>query len=351
MKQRNAHVDYIRGIAILLVMLGHTVSNNGMNDFADSGMYKVIFALQMPLFMLVSGYVTKYSRPIDSGKALASFFGRRSLCYLLPWGVWTLFRGFAFGGWTLGTVKNEAVSLLWNMDSGYWFLFSLWTICAVWGTGSFIANKLTEKRVPRVILCSVFSAALSVGLFFVGLKAGLSFLNIKLTLYYIPFFFLGYVFASFYGTFEHGKKFRVVETSVAALSFVAFVAITLNRNVYYLGESVSEISIRIICSLTGCISVIFFSVKFFEEFKACAWLETLKKGVTVIGRESLGFYLIHYLFLNMIRLPAGTSFYSFEAFETCLMNYILTVLLSAVVIYIINRCAPLKAVLFGKFKK
>ena len=53
----------------------------------------------------------------------------------------------------------------------------------------------------------------------------------------------------------------------------------------------------------------------------------------------------------MIRLPAGTSFYSFEAFETCLMNYILTVLLSAVVIYIINRCAPLKAVLFGKFKK
>ena len=240
MKQRNAHVDYIRGIAILLVMLGHTVSNNGMNDFADSGMYKVIFALQMPLFMLVSGYVTKYSRPIDSGKALASFFGRRSLCYLLPWGVWTLFRGFAFGGWTLGTVKNEAVSLLWNMDSGYWFLFSLWTICAVWGTGSFIANKLTEKRVPRVILCSVFSAALSVGLFFVGLKAGLSFLNIKLTLYYIPFFFLGYVFASFYGTFEHGKKFHVVETSVAALSFVAFVAITLNRNVYYLGESVRK---------------------------------------------------------------------------------------------------------------
>ena len=237
------------------------------------------------------------------------------------------------------------------MEYGYWFLFSLWTICAVWGTGSFIANKLTEKRVPRVILCSVFSAALSVGLFFVGLKAGLSFLNIKLTLYYIPFFFLGYVFASFYGTFEHGKKFRVVETSVAALSFVAFVAVTLNRNVYYLGESVSEISIRIICSLTGCISVIFFSVKFFEEFKACAWLETLKKGVTVIGRESLGFYLIHYLFLNMIRLPAGTSFYSFEAFETCLMNYILTMLLSAVVIYIINRCAPLKAVLFGKFKK
>lgn len=209
MKQRNAHVDYIRGIAILLVMLGHTVSNNGMNDFADSGMYKVIFALQMPLFMLVSGYVTKYSRPIDSGKTLASFFGRRSLCYLLPWGVWTLFRGFAFGGWTLGTVKNEAVSLLWNMDSGYWFLFSLWTICAVWGTGSFIANKLTEKRVPRVILCSVFFAALSGGLFFVGLKTGLSFLSIKLTFIISRSFSSGMFLRRFTGRLNTVKSFAL----------------------------------------------------------------------------------------------------------------------------------------------
>ena len=350
MEQRNVYVDYIRGIAILLVILGHTVSNNGMNDFADSGMYRVIFALQMPLFMLVSGYVTKYSRAIDSGKTLTLFFCRRSLCYLLPWGTWTLFRGFAFGGWTLRTVKVEIVSLLWNMDSGYWFLFSLWTICVMWGIGTFIANKLREKKVFRVILCSVFSAFLSVGLFLVGLKAGLSFLNIKLTLYYVPFFFFGYIFASFDEMFEIKKKFRVVETFVVALSSVAFVAISISSNIYYFGESISEIAIRVTCSLTGCISLLYFSKRFFGEFTTYTWLNTLKKGVVSIGRESLGFYLTHYLFLNIIRLPTGTSFYSFKAFETCLMNYILTVLLSAVVIYVINRCVPLKTVFFGKFR-
>ena len=73
MKQRNATVDYIRGIAILLVIIGHTVSNNGIADYSGSGLYRVVFALQMPLFMLVSGYVTVYSKPIESAGMLGSF--------------------------------------------------------------------------------------------------------------------------------------------------------------------------------------------------------------------------------------------------------------------------------------
>ena len=79
MKQRNATVDYIRGIAILLVIIGHTVSNNGIADYSGSGLYRVVFALQMPLFMLVSGYVTVYSKPIESaGAASVIFFLGRS---------------------------------------------------------------------------------------------------------------------------------------------------------------------------------------------------------------------------------------------------------------------------------
>lgn len=351
MRQRNASIDYIRGIAILLVMLGHTVSNNGISDFSDSGLYKIIFALQMPLFMLVSGYVTKYTSTLDTGRNLLSFFGRRSLGYLLPWGVWTFFRGFAFGGWTLGTLKPEIYSLFWNMDSGYWFLISLWTICIVWGIGSFLANKLSKSNIFRVFHCVGFAVVFSAGLVFIGLKMGLSFFNIKLTLYYIPYYFLGYIFSSFYDFFKNKKAFHLVQTIVVALSFIIFVTISLSCNVFFLDESLSGIVLRMICSLTGCISVIYFAVRFFEEFESCLLIERIKSCIMVIGCESLGFYLIHYMFLNIIRLPAGTSIYSFEAFETCLMNYALSIVLSAVVIYVINRNIVLKAVLFGKLKK
>lgn len=180
MKQRNATVDYIRGIAILLVIIGHTVSNNGIADYSGSGLYRVVFALQMPLFMLVSGYVTVYSKPIESAGILGSFIGRRSLGYLLPWTVWTIFRGFAFGGWAIGNIKSKLLSLLWNMDSGYWFLFSLWTICIVWGISSFFANKLTAKKFLRVVFCTVFSMLFAMLLLLVGIKAGITFFKYKI---------------------------------------------------------------------------------------------------------------------------------------------------------------------------
>ena len=136
MKQRNATVDYIRGIAILLVIIGHTVSNNGIADYSGSGLYRVVFALQMPLFMLVSGYVTVYSKPIESAGMLGSFIGRRSLGYLLPWTVWTIFRGFAFGGWAIGNIKSKLLSLF--VEYGFWVLVFVFALDDMYCLGHFI---------------------------------------------------------------------------------------------------------------------------------------------------------------------------------------------------------------------
>ena len=66
------------------------------------------------------------------------------------------------------------------------------------------------------------------------------------------------------------------------------------------------------------------------------------------GKESPGLYLIHYLFLNVIRLPEGMSIYSFDAFAVSLLNFLITLLLSATVIYIIDHNDKLKLILLGK---
>ena len=68
-KVRDTRIDFIRGEAILMVILGHTISNNGIVGFESSGLYRIIFALQMPLFILISGFVTVYSKPINSVKS------------------------------------------------------------------------------------------------------------------------------------------------------------------------------------------------------------------------------------------------------------------------------------------
>lgn len=103
--------------------------DDGMHgQFAEQFPFNIIWSLQMPLFILISGYVTKYSRPISDGNGLWKYVKRRTVAYMLPWAVWSfLVRGIIFGEDGFLNVKH----LLWNMDSGYWFLATIWTISMI----------------------------------------------------------------------------------------------------------------------------------------------------------------------------------------------------------------------------
>ena len=140
-KQRNQSVDILRGIAMLLVVLGHTMTGCTSNS-EQSFLFNIIWSLQMPLFFIISGYVTRYSRPITNSKALGNFILRRTVSYMLPFMVWTfVIRGIVFGQTSFFNIKH----LAYNMDSGYWFLFSIYVIAIIFGISEFISNLLNKK--------------------------------------------------------------------------------------------------------------------------------------------------------------------------------------------------------------
>ena len=125
---RNDIVDSIKGLAMLLVVLGHTISGT-VSDYSNTILFQVIWTLQMPLFITISGYLTRYSNPIVDFKSLFSFIKKRTLAYLLPWVVWTIIiRGFILDEATYLNLKY----LAWHMDAGYWFLVTLWTISIIY---------------------------------------------------------------------------------------------------------------------------------------------------------------------------------------------------------------------------
>ncbi|MBO7520241.1 MAG: acyltransferase family protein, partial [Clostridia bacterium] len=86
-KERNRFVDIMRGVAMLLVVLGHTMTGSTENS-ENTFIFGIVWSLQMPLFILISGYVTRYSREIVSLKDLFKFFLKRTTAYLLPFAVW-----------------------------------------------------------------------------------------------------------------------------------------------------------------------------------------------------------------------------------------------------------------------
>ena len=271
---RNQFVDIMRGIAMLLVVLGHSMTGCTV-DSQRSFLFNIIWSLQMPLFILISGYVTKYSRPISDGKGLWKYVKRRTVAYMLPWAVWSfVVRGIIFGENGFLNVKH----LLWNMDSGYWFLATIWTISMIFGIASLIAERLGKESVlkKQIVLlgCYLAGMVLLVG---VGAILGLSFFAIKLTLYYMPFYYAGFLYGQFDDRMKESEIGKKIIDSVVAICFVVWLFVILRFSLYEMSDGGFAIILRAATSLAGCIAVC----------GLCRGIFSSKMGTSCMGRRAL----------------------------------------------------------------
>lgn len=340
-ENRNQFVDIMRGIAMLLVVLVHTMTGCTV-DSQKSFLFNIIWSLQMPLFILISGYVTKYSRPISDGKELWKYVKRRTVAYMLPWAVWSfLVRGIIFGENSFLNVKH----LLWNMDSGYWFLATIWTISMIFGVASFGAERVSKENLLKkqtVLLgCYVVGMVLLVG---IGAILGLSFFAIKLTLYYMPFYYAGFLYGQFDDRMKESDTGKKMIDSIVAICFVMWMFIILRFPLYEMSDGGAAIILRAATSLAGCIAVC----------GLCKGIFSSKIGgggtLAWVGEHSLEVYLTHYLLLSLIKLDEAPILYSPVGLGMVLANYVITVALTVMAIVMINKNAVLRFVLTGKKK-
>ena len=340
-KKRNQFVDIMRGIAMLLVVLGHTMTGCTV-DSQKSFLFNIIWSLQMPLFILISGYVTKYSRPISDGEGLWKYVKRRTIAYMLPWAVWSfLVRGVIFGQSVFLDIKN----LLWNMDSGYWFLATIWTISMIFGIASFIAEHASRgnmlKKQIVLLMCYLVGMFLLVG---TGVLLGTSFFAIKLTLYYMPFYYAGFLYGQFDDKIVESANGKKLIDYVVAFCFVIWLFVILRFPLYELSDGGFSIILRVVTSLAGCIAICGLCRGIFSGKNV--WGGNL----TWFGEHSMEVYLMHYLLLNLIKLDKVPILRNPMGVSLVLANYIITVALTAMVIRVLNRNRALRFVLTGKKK-
>ena len=337
---RNQFVDIMRGIAMLLVVLGHTMTGCTV-DSQKSFLFNIIWSLQMPLFILISGYVTKYSRPISDGKGLWKYVKRRTVAYMLPWAVWSfLVRGIIFGEDGFLNVRH----LLWNMDSGYWFLATIWTISMIFGIASCMAERESKENLlkKQIVLlgCYLVGMVLLVG---IGAILGLSFFAIKLTLYYMPFYYAGFLYGQFDDSMKESEIGKKIIDSVVAICFVVWLFVILRLSLYEMSDGGFAIILRAATSLAGCIAVCGLCKGIFSSK---IWGGTL----AWVGEHSLEVYLTHYLLLSLIELDKVPILYSPAGLGIVLVNYVITVALTVMAIVMVTQNAVLRFVLTGKKK-
>lgn len=77
MIQRLEYIDFCRGIAILLVVIGHLIQFNGI--VTSNPVFEFIYSFHMPLFFAISGYITQKVTHIETGKQYLLYLKKKSI--------------------------------------------------------------------------------------------------------------------------------------------------------------------------------------------------------------------------------------------------------------------------------
>ena len=81
--KRDGFIDFLKGIAIIFVLWGHAIQYSviGETSFFDNAVFMIIYSFHMSFFMLISGYVFRWTY---EKRDLKNLIVRRSQTLLQP---------------------------------------------------------------------------------------------------------------------------------------------------------------------------------------------------------------------------------------------------------------------------
>lgn len=325
-KKRDIRFDILKGIATIFVVIGHVIQYN-FKDYHNSMIFNIIWSIQIPLFMVVSGYFSL------SNKKNKSFI--KQLFHYL-WPCVTYFVALS----TIYHYKNpilSAYNLLWHLEGTLWYLFVLAFLNSFNFLAKNISNKLANKKSGGVIYSLIFFGEVA---FFAtpSLKFGLTFLGIKYILYYSIFHWLGYMW---HYTKENITVigFKINYDALFVLFFVIYFLIICNINLYLVNDNYFGILTRLIASFCGIYIICFY------VFKANNNSE-LFKMIAIIGENSLEIYYIHCILIRIFT-PEYSKLISIEGLAVLMLGTFFILLTSYVISKLIKKSNYLYAILFG----
>lgn len=300
-------IDILRGFAIILVVLGHIVESNGQ---PNSILYNWIYSFHMPLFMCISGFVTRHSYQLNSefNKGHLLYVYKKFRSIMVPYLVWgALIQPFFF---TNIQNKLDYISIMKSMfvtNTSFWFLpciFGLIIIFSIYmGLKRIIRKKswLIDFTILLILIINISGSYYFTHYDFLR----------SIQSYFLPFFIGVYA--------AENDKFRKFTFSNVHTYAIAIVIFSLVVGFFGVNTGVLNKFIRLI---TGILSlpICFYFVKHIN------FPVIVKNQLIFIGRNTLAVYLMHYYFLNAINLSAWKE-------NNVLIN-IFFLIISIMVIYI-----------------
>lgn len=371
-KGRNSWLDAMRGLGILLVVLGHSVLGA---QWPMRLLGSAIYDFHMPFLIMVSGMAVWFAAP--TGRIP---LGRRALGLLVPYAAWTvvvtvlLVNGPAFGLRHLPTTL-AVVGL--NPRRGLWFLYILFELIVVlwllgrlpgsvrsWVAAAAVAcvvvphlggvEPWTAEQVARIGLgpaTGVFTAHSAEQSFsaaarsFTALNRTVGVFGWRSVLWFLPFFLGGFLLGPVHKRLE-GRAWLLV--AIGAPLFAAAVALTwssgaavLDPRHWWLRASLSS-AIGV-----GATEYVYVLARYLAAAAGIALFTgicgvlrgPIRPVLAELGKMSLGIYVCHLVFVTWVTKTGGV-----RAAERFVVAFTMAILLTL----LLNKCRLTQFLLLGR---
>jgi fucose 4-O-acetylase-like acetyltransferase len=325
-KQREHHIDLLKAVAIVLVVLGHSIQYTTL-QFDEHPIFRLIYSFHMPLFMFVSGYLAY--RTVLSG----DYIGRRFRALGIPFFAWLALNAFFrnYGDLKSGD-GHSAMSFLWGAikspdNGGLWFLIVLFEIDILY----YLAQR---TRFKYALLLLVIVSLYGMPAFHVPLWFGLG-----LVRWHLFFFALGLYFKEY----QVAKRIRawhlafllpvlcMLEYSWGRTGSFAFGMVLSVKE-----KAVFDLAMNYLVGIVAVVCAVRISFFYDTQTRLVKWLSA----------NTLPIYATHSFVLSGI--VYGLDARMGESALRTGMVFVTTIGLSTVVIHVVQRNRVLASVLFGK---
>lgn len=288
-------IDYIKGIGILLVVLGHT-SN------MDTIWHSWIYTFHMALFFFISGFLYKQNRSIvHIAKRL-----------LLPLFIYMLFIVIPIEINQLISDSTSVLNIIWRFFNVYtcgeatafWFPYSLFI-------GLVVFDYLNSKFKDHFVMLSLIFLVIAYLLDFIDIAQKFYPFAINRLFFIIPFLYLGYIYKMHESFFD--KK-------IITLFFAIFTIIGFILSEYNIVDIKNGYFGLPIWSFIGAGATILFLIRIIKNIDYHFRIVVLRR----IGEASLTIMYLHIIINKMIIYYIGYHSFNFiiNTAVCCVIHFI-----------------------------
>ena len=203
MKERLHYLDTLKGILIVLVILGHVIQAN-IDSYQEVFLFRFIYSFHMPLFFFISGFLT-FRKSAKHG-----FIAKRARQCLIPFATWALLTPLIKTG---NFDMQQTLQTLLYPNNGLWFLYNLFIYCAL--------MECSERWSSKHIKQEYWFAGIALALFAASALLH-TLLNATPLSWYLPFFALGYYVRKYDGRITKHQDAILLSCGIVFLITVPF---------------------------------------------------------------------------------------------------------------------------------